>query len=117
MVAGALSRQRVREIGILKAVGFRSRGILTMLVAEMALVGVAGALVGSLLGVGGAAATVAVLHGDPGLAPYLPVALPLPSAPTLGGLLLLTVAVTVIGAWMPARRAAQLAPSTAISEW
>ncbi|KIE22788.1 ABC transporter permease [Streptomyces sp. MUSC 125] len=117
VVAGALSRQRVREIGILKAVGFRSRSILTMLVAEMALVGITGALVGALLGMGGAAATVAALHGDPELAPYLPAALPLPSISALGELLLLTVAVTVIGAWMPARRAAQLAPSTAISEW
>lgn len=117
VVSGAVTRQRVREIGILKAVGFRNRSVLLMLVAEMAGVALLGAAIGVVLGIAGAAAATAALRGNPDLAPYLPDSLPLPGTGLLGGLLLLTAAVAVIGAWMPSRRAARLAPSEAISEW
>ncbi|MFC1420057.1 ABC transporter permease [Streptacidiphilus cavernicola] len=117
VVSGALSRQRVREIGILKAVGFRSRVVLTMLVLEMAIVAAAGAIVGTVLGTGGAAVAVAALRGQSNLTAFLPSSTPLPSAAVLGGLILLTLGITVAGAWLPARRAAGLAPSSAMNEW
>ncbi|MCW2643289.1 MAG: transporter permease [Dactylosporangium sp.] len=117
VVTGALARQRVREIGILKAVGFRSRTILTMLITEMAMVGAAGAVAGGILGAVGAAAAAAAFRSRTELAPYLPSRLPLPAADVLGALLLITLAVTVLGAWLPAHRAARLAPSDAIKEW
>jgi putative ABC transport system permease protein len=117
VVTGALSRQRVREIGILKAVGFRSRAILTMLVAEMAMVGVAGAVLGALLGTAAAAALAAAFRSQGELAPYMAARLPLPAGNVMALLMLITLAVTVLGAWLPARRAARLAPSDAIKEW
>jgi putative ABC transport system permease protein len=117
VVTGALSRQRIREIGILKAVGFRSRAILTMLVAEMAMVGAAGAVAGGLLGTAAAAAVAAGFRSKRELAPYMASRLPLPAGNVLALLLLITLAVTVLGAWLPARRAARLAPSDAIKEW
>ncbi|WP_326803131.1 ABC transporter permease [Streptomyces sp. NBC_01788] len=117
VVTGALSRQRAREIGILKALGFGNRAVLTMFVAETGIIGATGAVLGALLGLAGAAAAAAGLRGSSELAPYLPAGIPLPDPGVLAGILLLTLAVTVIGAWVPARRAAQLSPSDAIKEW
>jgi putative ABC transport system permease protein len=117
VVTGALARQRVREVGILKAVGFRSRAILTMLVTEMAIVGAAGAVAGVLLGAAGAAVAGAAFRSNAELAPYLATRFPLPAADVLGAVLIITVVVTVLGAWIPARRAARLAPSDAMKEW
>lgn len=117
VVTGALSRQRAREIGILKALGFGNRSVLTMFVAETGLIGATGATLGALLGFAGAATAAAALRGKPELAPYLTDSLPLPDPARLLGVLLLTLAVTVLGAWVPARRAAQLSPSDAIKEW
>ncbi|KAK1181413.1 ABC transporter permease [Streptomyces sp. NBS 14/10] len=117
VVTGALARQRVREIGILKAVGFRTRSVLAMLITEMAVVGACGAALGAALGTAGAAATAAGLRDRPDLGPYLTDRVPLPGATALSGVLLLTIAVTVLGACLPARRAARLPPADAVREW
>lgn len=42
--------ERTREIGILKAVGAKNRTVLTLFLAETALVGLAGSLIGVLTG-------------------------------------------------------------------
>jgi putative ABC transport system permease protein len=44
--------ERTREIGILKAIGARSRTVLAMFLSEALLVGVVGGLVGLLTGYG-----------------------------------------------------------------
>jgi len=44
--------ERTREIGILKAVGAKSRTILTMFLAEAALIGIVGSLIGVPIGYG-----------------------------------------------------------------
>ncbi|MEM2921995.1 MAG: FtsX-like permease family protein, partial [Candidatus Bathyarchaeia archaeon] len=44
--------ERTREIGVLKAVGFKSREVLYVFLSEAALIGVIGGVLGSLLGIG-----------------------------------------------------------------
>jgi putative ABC transport system permease protein len=52
--------RRVREFGTLKAIGWRTRRIVSQVLGESAVIGVAGALVGVGLGFGGAAIISAV---------------------------------------------------------
>lgn len=52
--------RRVRELGTLKALGWRSRRIVAQIVAELAVVGAIGAIIGVALGFGGAALVAAV---------------------------------------------------------
>ncbi|MEU9111962.1 ABC transporter ATP-binding protein/permease [Streptomyces sp. NPDC048483] len=115
--AGAPARQRSREIGILKAVGFRTRAVLTLLITEMALVGavaaVAGAVLGTVFGSLGAAAPRS--NGE--LAPYLTERVLMPGAGTTALLLLCTVLVVAAGTVLPARRAARMSPAEAIKDW
>ncbi|WP_435613167.1 ABC transporter permease [Streptomyces sp. bgisy159] len=116
-VTGALSRQRAQEIGVLKAVGFRTRAVLTMLVTEMALVGAVAALAGAALGALLAAGSAAVLRDSADLAPYVEDRLPLPAPGTLLFLLGLTVLVVAIGSLAPARKAARMSPTEAMKDW
>lgn len=117
VVTGALARQRTREIGILKAVGFGNSAILRMFVTEMGVVGVVAVLAGSILGVAGATLAAALLRREPTVASFVTAAVPLPSISAFFGLALVTIVVTVGGALLPASRAAKLAPSDAIREW
>ncbi|MEU2285892.1 ABC transporter permease [Streptomyces sp. NPDC013178] len=116
-VTGALSRQRAQEIGILKAVGFRTRAVLTMLVTEMALAAAVAALIGVVLGalLGGVGA--ALLRRSTELAPYAGGGVPLPPPGTLLPLVVVTVLVVATGALVPARRAARMSPTDAMKDW
>jgi putative ABC transport system permease protein len=116
-VTGALSRQRAQEIGILKAVGFRTRAVLTMLVTEMALAGAVAALIGAALGALFGGVGAALMRGSTDLAPYARGWVPLPAPGTLLTLLGLTVLVVVAGALGPARRAARMSPADAMKDW
>ncbi|UQA36188.1 MULTISPECIES: FtsX-like permease family protein [unclassified Streptomyces] len=114
---GALARRRAQEIGILKAVGFRTRFVLALLVAEMSLVAAVAAVVGTVLGVGLAGAGAAGLRTVPELKPYVEQALPLPSAGILLPLVAAAVLVVVAGSLGPARRAARMSPTQAMKDW
>ncbi|QNS08291.1 ABC transporter permease [Streptomyces xanthii] len=116
-VTGALSRQRAQEIGVLKAVGFRTRAVLTMLVTEMAVVGAVAALLGTALGAVLGGGTAALLRGRADLAPYVSGWLVLPSADALCLVLGLTVLVVATGSVVPARRAARKSPTEAMKDW
>lgn len=116
-VTGALARQRVREIGILKAVGFRNRYVLTLLVVEMAMVGAVAALLGLLGGALFSGAGAGVLRNESELGDYVTALVPLPTTGNLLMLLGATVVVVVAGAVLPARRAAKLSPTEAMKDW
>ncbi|MEM1611049.1 MAG: ABC transporter permease [Sulfolobales archaeon] len=46
--------ERTREIGVMKALGFKNRDILTLYIVESSLIGIIGGLIGIALGIGGA---------------------------------------------------------------
>ncbi|MFQ5412465.1 MAG: ABC transporter permease, partial [Phycisphaerae bacterium] len=99
--------QRTREIGILRAVGWSRRDVMTIILVEAAGIGLIACAVGCALGVGLAY-----------LATLLPVAQQFVD-PVFGGGPFLTagivsISVSVLGALLPAFRAAQISPVEAL---
>lgn len=92
--------ERVREIGVLRAIGMSRRQAMRMVVVEAALLGVVGVVLGSLAGLGAGAALLQLGGGlaNPGGLPWLPIA-----AAAILGLILPAVA-----AIYPARAAARI---------
>jgi putative ABC transport system permease protein len=81
MTMAAVAR-RVREFGTLKAIGWRSKRIVAQVMGESLVIGVAGAALGVVLGIGGAALVSAVaprlsatVGASPGSTPPLNVSL------------------------------------------
>ncbi|MFY1615814.1 FtsX-like permease family protein [Micromonospora sp. WMMD736] len=97
--------ERVRESGLLRAVGLSRAGLRTMLTVESGLYGVIGATFGLLLGVPYAWLAVRALG--------LNAPLTLPVLP-LFGLFLALVALTALAGVLPARRAARVSPVVAL---
>ncbi|MFI5620688.1 ABC transporter permease [Streptomyces sp. NPDC051567] len=108
-----LVAQRTREIGLMRAIGADSRQVLHSVVVEAFLLGV----VGSVLGVGagvGLAVGLMKLMGQMGMklsTDDLTVAW---TTPVAG--LVLGIAVTVVAAFVPARRAGKVSPMAALRE-
>jgi len=98
--------ERRREIGTLMAMGAGSRIVLRMFLLKALLLGVAGGLVGYLLGT-----VVAVVLG-PRIAgvPVLP--MPILALWALG----IAMAISLLASYFPARRAARLDPCAALQE-
>jgi lipoprotein-releasing system permease protein len=102
--------QKSREIGILRATGTRAARVSRIFLIQGGLLGIAGAIIGVLLGIG-LALFFAGLARNPDGSAIFPVAL----TPSLYiRTTLIAVAVGVISAVIPARRAARLDPATAI---
>ncbi|WP_055565295.1 ABC transporter permease [Streptomyces atriruber] len=102
--------RRARELALLRLLGASGRQVRRILLAESALVGAVSSALGLAVGTGVAAALNQFL-GTSG-APAAPLVL---SPATLLGTLLLGTAVTVVAAWLPARRAMAIAPVTALT--
>ena len=98
--------ERRREIGTLMALGAGSKVVLRMFLLKALLLGVAGGLVGYLLGT-----VVAVVLG-PRIAgvPVLP--MPILALWALG----IATAISLLASYLPARRAARLDPCAALQE-
>ncbi|MEU4156852.1 ABC transporter permease [Actinoplanes sp. NPDC026670] len=97
--------ERVRESGLLRAVGMSRGGLHAMLTTESALYGVIGAVLGLVLGVPYAWLAVAALAND------APLTFPVWQ---LVAVFLVLVALTALAGVLPARRAARVSPVTAL---
>ncbi|MBW4042845.1 MAG: ABC transporter permease [Acidobacteria bacterium] len=104
--------QRTRELGLLRALGFSTRSLRRMILAEsgqLVLTAVAlGLVLGTVYGWAGAHSLVAAARGMPGLW-FLGVPWPLLGVVVAGGVLL-----TVVASVAPARRATRVAPVEAL---
>jgi lipoprotein-releasing system permease protein len=102
--------QKSREIGILRAVGTPARRVLAIFLIQGGVLGVAGSIIGSALGVL-FAKLFEVMTADPSGMPRFPVQV---DVELLVGTTLLATGVGLLAAVMPARRAARLDPAAAI---
>jgi putative ABC transport system permease protein len=98
--------ERVREAGLLRAVGLSRGGLRTMLTTEAALYGVIGALLGLVLGVPYAWLAVAALGVN------APLTLPVGQ---LLAVFVVLVLLTAAAGVLPARRAAKISPVAALA--
>jgi putative ABC transport system permease protein len=105
--------ERTREIGILKALGMKSRTVLTIFLGESVIIGLIGAVIGIVLGWILASVTARVLasgaFGGGGFT-----ITPLLTPEVLVGALAFGVGVSVIFALYPAWRASKLKPVEAL---
>ncbi|MFJ7277383.1 ABC transporter permease [Kitasatospora sp. NPDC098663] len=108
-----LVAQRTKELALLRAVGASRKQITRSVLVEALLVGLTASVAGLLAGVGIAAGLQALLNG--------PVDANLPDGPlvispsTVIASIAVGVLVTVLAAWLPARRASRIAPVAAMS--
>lgn len=116
-LAHSFVRQRVREIGLLKALGFSGRRIMRILVLELLLAGALPAVIG--VGIGSVASLVIgyMLAGHTVFGVALSGGAALPSAGWIVALLLAPVLSVVVGGVLPARRSARLQPDIALRDW
>ena len=106
-----LVAQRLRELALLRAIGASRRQVTGSVLVEAVLTGVVGAALGVLAGFGLAALIFRVLEAfDLGL-PSGGLAV---SAQSVIVPFLLGLGVTIVSAWLPARRAGRVAPVSAM---
>ena len=107
--------RRRTEFAFLRAIGLARRDLFLWLVAEGALVGLAGGLVGVALGHGLAWGLLTVLGGDLGAGYFSGLTPRLQFQPGVtAGYVALGVLAGVAGAWLPAREAATVSPAQAL---
>jgi len=118
--------ERTREIGILKAIGAKSRTVLTMFLAEATMIGLLGGVIGVPLGYGLAQVMGQFLFRFSAEATPrrslitgtethpLTVVTPILSIQWAVGAIAFAIGVSVIFGWYPARKAAKLDPVEAL---
>ncbi len=99
--------ERKMEIGIFRAIGYRTGHVMGIILAEAGLVGLLSGMAGYLLGLGAAAVALPFMaqSGDPKLLVQWQVALPAIVAVTL---------VSLVAAWWPALKAGKMDPADAL---
>ncbi|MBT2386403.1 ABC transporter permease [Streptomyces sp. ISL-11] len=108
-----LVAQRTREIGLMRAIGSSRKQINRSVLVEALLLGV----VGSVLGIGGGIALAVglmELMGSMGMKLDTSELTIKPTTPVVG--LLIGVVVTVLAAYLPARRASKISPMAALRD-
>ncbi len=107
--------RRSTEFAFLRAIGLARHSLFAWLIAEGAVVGLAGGLVGVALGHGLAWAMLGVLGGDLGAGYFVGLKPQLSFQPEVGAIYVtLGVLAGVAGAWLPARQAARVSPAQAL---
>lgn len=107
--------QRQPQFALLGVLGLSARERRRLVMAEAAIVGVAGAALGLLLGALLALAALRWLGGDLGGGYFSDIAPALRASPlALAGYGLLGIAAAAVGGWAPARAAERLAPAQAL---
>lgn len=102
--------ERIREIGTLKAIGAQSSNILTMFVLEALIIGMLGATMGLLGGIGGGYALSQATprnEGDPPLIPLFFIS-------DMVTVWFISVALSVIAGLLPAWKASKVSPIEAL---
>ncbi|WP_161927514.1 ABC transporter permease [Gordonia crocea] len=102
--------QRNRELALLRAIGANRRQVSRSVLTEALIVGLLGAAVGLVAGIGLAAALRAIAVATSGL----PDGGLLVTPATVIVTLVIGVVVTMLSAWLPARRASSVAPVEAM---
>ncbi|MCK7625196.1 FtsX-like permease family protein [Streptomyces sp. RS10V-4] len=107
-----LIAQRSREIALLRAIGASRRQVIRSVLIEAALLGLVASAGGFALGLGIATAMRPLLNTTGAELPEGPLVIT-PSAPLAS--LAVGVAITVLAAWLPSRKAAKIAPVAALT--
>ncbi|MFG3001349.1 ABC transporter permease [Streptomyces sp. NPDC048340] len=107
-----LVTQRTREIALVRAVGATRKQVTRAILAESFLIGVVSSVAGFVLGTGIAVGLPKLINGFGGSLPEGPLVV---SPTSLLCALAVGVLVTMAAAWLPARRAARIAPVQALS--
>ncbi|MGW3326721.1 ABC transporter permease [Streptomyces virginiae] len=106
-----LVARRTREIALLRAIGATRRQVVRSLLWEAVLLGLAASVLGFLAGLGIASALPRILNTTGEALPRGPLVIgPLPVVAALA----VGVGITVLAAWLPARKAARIAPVEAM---
>lgn len=103
---GSVNERKV-EVGIFRAIGYRTGRVMGIILLEAGLVGLAAGLAGYVLGIGAAFSALPFMAGSdhPHLLVQWQVALPA---------VLAVVLVSLLAAWYPARRAGMMDPADAL---
>ncbi|MFF9248781.1 ABC transporter permease [Streptomyces globisporus] len=107
-----LIAQRTRELALMRAIGATRRQVKRSVLLEAAFVGVLASVIGFLLGLGlatGLRSAMGVMGGKIPAGPLVVSPTAVISALAVG------ILITVLAAWLPARRAAKIAPVAAMS--
>ncbi|MDJ1130786.1 ABC transporter permease [Streptomyces iconiensis] len=107
-----LIAQRSRETALLRAVGASRRQVVRAVLIEAGVLGLAASAVGFALGTGIATGLRPLLNASGAGLPGGPLVI---APSTLVWSLVVGVGVTVLAAWLPARKAAKIAPVEALS--
>ncbi|MFD3491019.1 ABC transporter permease [Streptomyces sp. NPDC058690] len=107
-----LVAQRTKELALLRAVGASRRQVKRSVLLEAAVVGALASVIGFLLGIGLATGLRSAMSLIGGKIPAGPLVV---SPVAVGAALGVGVLITVLAAWLPARRAAKIAPVAAMS--
>jgi len=117
LLSGAFVRQRTREIGLLKALGFRRSRVFSIFLLELLVVGLSGSLAGVIAGNLISAGLGFALSGSTILEVTLPGGPAIPDWQWSALLLVAPAIAVLVGGFEPCRRAASMQPDVALRDW